>query len=121
MKVENCAPPNSLQHVGLADVGERRVDADQIVGLRPLLELLLARSAAARGSVLALRIFWAMVSASSVRLMRDWSDGSDFDIFLVPSRSDITRVAGPWISGSGSGKNAVAEAVAADRVAESRC
>ena len=38
--------------------------------------------------------------------MRDWSEGSDFDIFLVPSRSDITRVAGPWISGSGCGKNA---------------
>ena len=58
------------------------------------------------GSVLARRIFSAIVSASSVRLMRDWSDGSDFDIFLVPSRSDITRVAGPWISGSGCGKNA---------------
>ena len=46
-----------------------------------------------------------MVSASSVRLMRELSDGSDFDIFLVPSRRLITRVAGPVISGSGSGKN----------------
>ena len=45
-----------------------------------------------------------MVSASSVRLMRDMSDGSDFDIFLVPSRRLMTRVAGPMIRGSGSGK-----------------
>jgi len=36
-----------------------------------------------------------MVSASSVRLIRELSDASDFDIFLVPSRNDITRVAGP--------------------------
>ncbi len=36
--------------------------------------------------------------------MRDRSDGSDFDIFLVPSRSDMTRGAGPSISGSTSGK-----------------
>ena len=57
------------------------------------------------GSVFALRIFCAMVSASSVRLMRELSDGSDFDIFLVPSRKLITRVAGPVISGSGCGKN----------------
>src|SRR6267378_2215925 len=46
------------------------------------------------GSVFALRIFCAMVSASSVRLMRELSDESDFDIFLVPSRKLITRVAG---------------------------
>ena len=46
-------------------------------------------------SVLALRIFRAIVSASSVRLRRDRSEGSDFDIFLVPSRRLITRVAGP--------------------------
>jgi hypothetical protein len=38
--------------------------------------------------------------------MRDWSEASDFDIFFEPSRSDITRVAGPWINGSGCGKNA---------------
>ena len=36
--------------------------------------------------------------------MRDWSEGSDFDIFLVPSRSDITRAATPWINGSIAGK-----------------
>ena len=29
------------------------------------------------------------------------SEGSDLDIFLVPSRRDITRGAGPPISGSG--------------------
>ena len=29
---------------------------------------------------------------------------SDFDIFFEPSRRLITRVAAPWISGSGSGK-----------------
>ena len=46
-----------------------------------------------------------MVSASSVRLIRELSDESDFDIFLVPSRKLITRVAGPVISGSGCGKN----------------
>ena len=38
--------------------------------------------------------------------MRDWSEGSDFDIFLVPSRSDITRVAGPVMSDSVTGKKA---------------
>src|SRR5258705_443641 len=57
------------------------------------------------GSVLALRTFCAIVSASSVRLIRELSDASDFDIFLVPSRKLITRVAGPVITGSGSGKN----------------
>ena len=36
--------------------------------------------------------------------MRDRSDGSDFDIFFEPSRSDMTRGAGPSISGSVSGK-----------------
>ena len=55
-------------------------------------------------SVRALRIFWAMVSASSDRLIRLASEGSDFDIFFVPSRSDITRVAAPSITGSVSGK-----------------
>src|SRR6201995_4492793 len=57
------------------------------------------------GSVFALRIFCAIVSALSVRLMRLLSLSSDFDIFLVPSRNDITRVAGPVITGSGCGKN----------------
>ena len=42
------------------------------------------------GSVRALRIFWAMVSASSVMLIRLMSEGSDFDIFFVPSRRLIT-------------------------------
>src|SRR5205809_8093693 len=56
------------------------------------------------GSVFALRIFCAIVSASSVRLMRELSEASDFDIFLVPSRSDMTRVAGPVMIGAGRGK-----------------
>ena len=58
----------------------------------------------ASGSVRALRSFCAMVSASSVRLIRLWSEGSDFDIFLVPSRRDMTRVAVPSITGSVMGK-----------------
>ena len=70
LKVENCAPPNSLQHLGLGDVGERRVDADQIVGLGPRLQRLLVAGSGS-GSVFALRIFCAIVSASSVRLMRE--------------------------------------------------
>lgn len=56
------------------------------------------------GSVLALRNLAAMASASSVRLMRLVSEGSDFYIFFVPSRSDITRVAAPSIRGSVIGK-----------------
>ena len=46
------------------------------------------------------------MSASSISAISEYSDGSDFDIFFVPSRRLITRVAGPWISGSGSGKKA---------------
>ena len=34
------------------------------------------------------------------------SEASDFDIFFVPSRKLITRVAGPEINGSGNGKKA---------------
>ncbi|MNW18052.1 hypothetical protein D3C71_2174540 [compost metagenome] len=45
-----------------------------------------------------------MPSAVSSREMRDWSDGSDLLIFLVPSRKDMMRVAGPAISGSVIGK-----------------
>ena len=65
------------------------------------------------GSVFALQTFWAINSASSVRLIREKSDGSDLDIFLVPSRSDITRVAGPVITGSVNGRR-LAEAMLAD-------
>ena len=32
------------------------------------------------------------------------SEASDFDIFFVPSRSDMMRVAGPCVIGSGMGK-----------------
>ncbi len=38
-------------------------------------------------------------------LIRELSDGSDFDIFEEPSRRLITRVAAPKISGSVIGKN----------------
>ena len=37
-------------------------------------------------------------------LMRLMSEGSDLLIFLAPSRSDMTRVASPKMSGSVSGK-----------------
>ena len=42
-------------------------------------------------------------------LIREYSEGSDLLIFAVPSRSDITRVAGPKISGSGNRKQIDAE------------
>lgn len=61
-------------------------------------------SGSGSGSVLARLIFCAMASASSVRLMRLASEGSDFDIFFVPSRKLITRVAAPSMTGSVSGK-----------------
>ena len=55
-------------------------------------------------SDLAFLILAAMVSASSVRLMRDRSEGSGLDILAEPSRRLMTRVPGPWIRGSGCGK-----------------
>ena len=45
-----------------------------------------------------------MVSASSVMLMRERSEASDFDIFLRAVAQLMTRVAGPMMTGSGSGK-----------------
>jgi tryptophanyl-tRNA synthetase len=42
-----------------------------------------------------------LITGPATRVM---SDSSDFDIFLVPSRKLITRVAGPVMSGSGNGK-----------------
>ena len=44
------------------------------------------RRAAARGRSCALRIFWAIASSLSVRLIRLMSDGSDLDILALPSR-----------------------------------
>ncbi len=55
------------------------------------------------GSVVAFWILRRIVSASSVMFIREYSEGSDLLIFAVPSRSDMTRVAGPKISGSGIG------------------
>jgi hypothetical protein len=49
---------------------ERGIDADQIVGLGAGFQALFLDGSGS-GSVLALRIFCAMVSASSVRLMRE--------------------------------------------------
>ena len=46
-------------------------------------------------SLVARLIFFAMSSAVSSRLMREASDGSDFDIFFVPSLSDMMRAPGP--------------------------
>ena len=67
-----------------------------------------ARPAASLGSAsaseVARLIFLAIVSASSTRLMRLWSEGSDLLIFFVPSRRLITRAAGPRIIGSTAGK-----------------
>ena len=83
--------------------GQRGVDADEVVGLGAVRQPGFLGGEGS-GSVLAFWIFLAMVSASSVMLMRERSEGSDFDIFLVPSRSDMTRVAGPSMTGSGSGK-----------------
>lgn len=66
-----------------------------------------ALSGSGSGSETARLNFFAMVSASSVRLIRLASAGSDLDIFFVPSFRLITRVAVPSISGSGLGKNSV--------------
>ena len=57
-----------------------------------------------------------MASASSVRLIRELSEASDFDIFFAPSRSDMIRVASPVI-GLGQ-REERSEAVGADRGAE---
>src|SRR3546814_3511143 len=57
------------------------------------------------GSVFDFRIFCEIISASSVRLMRLMSDGSDLDIFAVPSRNDITRAATAPTTGHRSEEN----------------
>ncbi len=54
---------------------------------------------------MARRNFLAMASGPSVRLIRLASTGSDFDIFRVPSLSDMIRVAAPSITASAIGKN----------------
>ena len=56
----------------------------------------------ASGSVFARRIFCAMLSASSERLMRELGEGSDLLILALPSRRLITLVAAPNMRGSGS-------------------
>src|SRR4051794_18844775 len=104
LKLENWPPPKSLSTSALerpesAAKMPTRLSASGRAS-RPFSSV-----GSGSGSVLALRTFCAMVSASSVKLMRELSDASDFDIFLVPSRKLMTRVAGPVIKGSGSGKN----------------
>ena len=58
------------KHLGFTHALQRRVDADQVVSLGSRGEPFSSLGSGS-GSVLALRIFWAMVSASSVRLMRE--------------------------------------------------
>ena len=48
--------------------------------------------------------FFDIVSASSSMLIRSMSLSPDFDIFFDPSRRFITRIAGPSVTGSVSGK-----------------
>ena len=106
LNTENSLPPNSASTVFLLYIGQRRINANQIVRLRTFLQFIYRFQASGAGSVLALRIFFAIVSASSVRTIRERSDGSDFDIFFEPSRRDMTRVAGPSMIGSVIGKYA---------------
>jgi hypothetical protein len=49
-------------------------------------------------------ILETIISSSSVNKILEKSEGSDLDIFLVPSRKLITRVAFPYMRGSGKGK-----------------
>ena len=61
-----------LQHRrALVTSGERRVDADEVFRLGPPARAPSPRDGSGSGSVFALRIFCAIVSASSVRLMRE--------------------------------------------------
>ena len=53
------------------------------------------------GSVLAFLTFCMIISASSVRLMRLMSDGSDLLILAEPSRRDMMRAASGGMKGSG--------------------
>ena len=43
LKLENCPPPNSCQNGGLAALGQRGIDADEVVGLGPALQALFFR------------------------------------------------------------------------------
>ena len=70
LKRENCAPPIFREHGGLRPVGERRVNADEIVGLGPLASAA-SSPGSGSGSVRAFLIFCAISSAPSVRLMRE--------------------------------------------------
>ena len=91
LKVENCPPPNCRAPRPCCCC---RAPHRCRPGCRPPAALNSFSSVGSGcGSVLARRTLSAIASAS-VRLMRDGS-GVDFDIFLVPSRNDITRVAGP--------------------------
>ncbi len=73
---------------------------------------------------MALRTFWLIRSGVSVRLMRLMSDGSDFDILAVPSRSDMIRAAAGGMIGSGKVNSSTAKSVlnlVAMSRASSRC
>ena len=106
------------QHLGLGAARKRGIDADQIVGLGAGLEAgLLARQRFRIGLRLAdlLRDGVGVVGEVDPRIV----GGSDFDIFLVPSRRLITRVAGPVIKRLRQRKEQpVVKAVGANRIAE---
>ncbi len=59
------------EHVLARDVGERGVDADEVVGLGPRLQPINLGGQRLGGSVFAFFSFSTIVSASSVRLMRE--------------------------------------------------
>lgn len=77
---------------GLA--GENSIDANKVRGFVATLKALHFGRQRFESDVARL-IFLAMSSAVSSRLMREASDGSDFDIFFAPSLSDMMRAPGP--------------------------
>src|SRR3546814_1953543 len=56
-------------------------------------------------------MFYAMASSSAVRLMRLMSEGSDFDIFMLPSRRLMTRAVSFGMMGSGKVKSSTTKSV----------
>ena len=92
------------QHGRPRCVGECGVDADQVVGLRAVVETLLFAGQRLRvglGAADFLRNRIGIVGEIDARLSRT---GPTSTFSSIPSRSDMTRVASPVITGSGSGK-----------------
>ena len=88
-------PAKRAEHLLDAFAGDRAIDADEISALRAARRAPAGSSGSGSGSVFALRIFCAISSSLSVRLIRLMSDGSDLDIFAWPSRRLITRAPVP--------------------------